>query len=585
MNFAGVWRAGAASPDRVVPPTSRHVRSIAAADATMIVLGHCMAPDAELADGLRAVRRSRRPYPGMARWPGCYSLSIFLADGIIALTDPVGQFPLYWATDADDVWLSSSATELAVRTDAGFDRVRLAASIACSDLLDSADDRTAFTGVNRLPPGHVVTIDQHGVVPEQVDTIGTVRGTTFDDAAERLRLSLLTAVEARGSEAGSLSADFSGGIDSSALVFLATRAGARISGYTSHHSADEAEDDLWWARRHATSAPGLTHHLVADTDDDLPYQQLAAHDDDPHPSPIALGPTRSRLRLAAEHGATTHLVGEGGDVMTSAPPAYLADLARNGHVTALWRHCVRWARIRQTSPLALLRRATYMATTSRPQALHALAATIERATPLRGKPPWHVNAVSHWSTPRAQWLTRQARVDLTEHVRGLAEQSPSRDIGVADAVTLSQLRTQLMTQRAVRTAGLDYGIDVHAPYLDTEVVKACLSLPAYRRADPVVPKPLLVAALTGLVPRAVLTRPTKGDYTRSFHLGVRRAAPALRALLADSAAADWGLIDPVPVRAALDGAIQGVPTSWSALNQVFAVELWLRETSRKVSGG
>ena len=120
---------------------------------------------------------------------------------------------------------------------------------------------------------------------------------------------------------------------------------------------------------------------------------------------------------------------------------------------------------------------------------------------------------------------------------------------------------------------------MHAPYLDTEVVRACLTLPAHRRADPAVAKPLLRAALTGLVPDTVLSRPTKGNYTRSAFLGVRRAAPALRRLLTESAAADHGLLDPVPVRAVLERAIHGLPTPWGALNQVFAVELWLRKVA------
>jgi asparagine synthase (glutamine-hydrolysing) len=157
-------------------------------------------------------------------------------------------------------------------------------------------------------------------------------------------------------------------------------------------------------------------------------------------------------------------------------------------------------------------------------------------------------------------------------------------LGAGDVVTLGRLRTQTLTQRAARDAGAGFGIAVHAPFLDTEVVRACLTLPAHRRADPVVPKPLLRVALAGLVPEPVLSRPTKGDYTRDAYLGIRRAAPALRRLLSSPAAADHGLIDPVPVRAALAGAIQGLPTPWGALNQVFAVELWLRDMAGRVAG-
>jgi len=105
----------------------------------------------------------------------------------------------------------------------------------------------------------------------------------------------------------------------------------------------------------------------------------------------------------------------------------------------------------------------------------------------------------------------------------------------------------------------------------------CLSLPAWRRCDPVGPKPLLRKALTGLVPGLVLSRRTKGDYTTTAHLGVRRNLAALRALLTDPVSAEIGLVEPQRVRQALERAAQGLETSWAPLNQVLAVELWLRE--------
>ncbi|MBP2323009.1 asparagine synthase (glutamine-hydrolyzing) [Kibdelosporangium banguiense] len=548
----------------------------------MIVLGHCLASDTQLTEGLSVVSRTRQPHPVLSGWPGCYSLVVLLPDGVVLLTDPVGQFPVYSTAAADGTWFSSSAVELAARENIGVDHVRLATGIACSDVLDIMDNHTAFTEVRRLPPGHVVNVDATGIEMKPVGSVSIDRGTRFEDAAERLRSALLKSVESRVATAPVITGDFSGGIDSSVLMFLSMRAGAEVSGFTFHHSAAET-DDLRWARRYAALAPELTHHLVPSTQDDLPYMNLVASEDEPHPSSLGVGSTRSRLRMAAEQGSTLHLVGEGGDVVASAPPTYLADLVRHGEVSALWTHCMRWARVRQCSPLALLRRAMYVATTPRRQALLSLAAAVERASPADDTLPWPNKAIRHWGSPQAEWLTRRARADLAAQLRSRAD-TPTDDIGVADAVTLSLLRMQVMTQRAVRDAGMEFGIEVHAPYLDTEVVQACLALPAYRRAGLAGPKPLLRAALTGLVPRAVLDRPTKGDYTSSSYRGVRQAAPALRELLRESAAADHGIVDPVPVRATLERAVQGLPVPWSKLDQVFAVELWLRALSRKVSG-
>lgn len=580
MNFSGFWRVRSDRPENVALTSGQPVRMIRSGDSEMIVLGHCLASDDVLADGLRTVRTTRRFDPVVTEWPGCYSLAIFLPDELVLLSDPVGQFPLYTATTSGGTWFGSSATELAGRVRAAVDPSRVAMSIACVDVLDVSDNRTMFHGVGRLPLGGVTTVGPDGISVRSRRPLAVDENMTLADAAERLRWALLTAVAARAEIAQEITGDFSGGIDSSTLMFLSLRTGADVSGFTFHHTSDEVEDDLSWALRFAHLAPELKHRLVPVRDDDLPYQKLVASVEQPHPSAFFVGPLRARLGSAVEQGSTLHLVGEGGDLVVGAPPAYLADLARRGEMTALWRHCRRWGRVRQCSPLALLRRAVAMAGTSRRQALKALAATIARGVPRDGQPPWHLDAVGYWDAPHGHWLTRSARADFAGHVRALADE-PQETAGVGDAVTLSQLRTQLMTERAVRDVGEELGVAVHAPYLDSAVIRACLALPAHRRADPVVVRPLLRSALTGLVPDVVLNRPTKGKYTRNSYLGLRRAAPALRGLLAEPVAADHGILDPVPVRAVLERAIQGLPVPRRAFNQVIAVELWLRDISRK----
>lgn len=584
MSVAGLWNEGRAVVENLTLTAGEPTRTVGSGDARLIVLGHCLASDAELTECLRTVSRTHRFDGSSAAWPGCYSLAALLPHELLLLTDPVGQFPLYAAPVPAGRWFGSSPVELARLAGARVDHSRLAMAIACDDVLGFADSGTEFAGVRRLSLGSAFTVDSSGisVTPCGALTIGD--GTNLDEAAERLRESLVEAVDSRTGNGQVITGDFSGGIDSSALIFLALRSGSPVSGFTFQNSDTEAEDDLVWARQFAAQAPGLTHRFVLSSAESLPYQMLSGPGEQPHPAAMAAGPLRARLRLARDHGSTVHLVGEGGDVVLGAPPAYLADLARHGEWTALWRHCLRWGRIRQCSPLALLRRAVAVVSTSRRQALRTLAAAIARATPVEDRRPWYLGAIGYWDAPRGRWLTRRARADLADHVLAMADDhpaDPADGLGVGDAVTLSQLRTQVLTERAVRAAGRDFGVAVHAPYLDSAVVRACLALPAWRRADPTVAKPLLRTALAGLVPDTVLTRPTKGNYARSAYAGVRRAAPALRRLLTDSVAADHGLLDPVPVRAVLERAIQGLPTPWRALNQVLAVELWLRDLSPK----
>lgn len=153
--------------------------------------------------------------------------------------------------------------------------------------------------------------------------------------------------------------------------------------------------------------------------------------------------------------------------------------------------------------------------------------------------------------------------------------------GIGDHVALCDLRAYAAGYRLDRDAAAALAVPLHAPYLDNQVVRACLGVPAHQRVDPLVAKPLLGVALRGLVPDLVFDRRTKGDYTGEEYQGVRRAIGTLRALLADPLAAEIGLIESAPVRAMLDQALLGLPVPFAALRRVLAAELWLRSLANR----
>ncbi|MEV8410786.1 asparagine synthase-related protein [Streptomyces niveus] len=118
-----------------------------------------------------------------------------------------------------------------------------------------------------------------------------------------------------------------------------------------------------------------------------------------------------------------------------------------------------------------------------------------------------------------------------------------------------------------------------APFLDSDVIRACAALPAHLRAAPPAFKPLLGAALADLVPAPVLARRTKGDYGDEDYQGARACARELRGLLVDSRLAELGVVEPSAVVAALDRAVMGLRVPFPALNRLLAAEIWLRNTT------
>ncbi|MFD4670526.1 albusnodin/ikarugamycin family macrolactam cyclase [Lentzea sp. NPDC058450] len=555
-------------------PPARVTRSVsgAASPGSLEVFGQCLADDAILVRALDFAAETGDHHQ-VTDQLGCYSAVVRRPGETTLLADPVAQFPLYYdgagrfAARAGDL-----GTEL--------DPVYLATRLACLDGAGLLENRSLFAGVRRVHPGHALTI-RDGVLTERPHAplrVDPALGAA--DAARMLRDALVAAVRARAASARRLTADFSGGLDSTSLAYLALDDVGELPVLTHYQRDAPVTDDLDRVRAYIASERRFAPVEVALPEDSLPYQDLVSLGDEPHPASIACGPARFRFAAAARHGADVHLMGDGGDAVLWVTGAYFIDLARRGDLVTLWRHCFAWARLRHRSPLSVFRRAVVMAGAGRRRALVRLAETLERGLPV-GDLPWEVAVISRWDVPQVDWLAPTARQLLAEQVRLAA--CRESDVDAGESVVHDQLRSHGLTQRVHREVGEMVGIDVHAPFLDTAVVRAAIAMPAHRRADPLVAKPLLRKALDGLVPDRVLARQTKGDYTREAYAGLRRAAPVLRKYLNDSAAEAHGLIDPVPVRQALEDAVNGLRVPWGALNQVLAVEVWLRENAREVA--
>jgi asparagine synthase (glutamine-hydrolysing) len=458
------------------------------------------------------------------------------------------------------------------------DAVRLVAQVAAPGLPALTAGRSAFAAVRRLDGGTAVRFGTGSGREWRYEPLLPHRGGSFETAADRLRVALTAAVRLRVATAGQVTADFSGGLDSTSLAFLAAGQAPEVQGFTYHNPLAPA-DDLRYARRCAPLHPALRHRVVLGSADSLNFADLhlpAAPADEPDVG-VLLARTPCRLAPVAAAGSDLHLVGDGGDALLTAPYGYLADLLRRGHVRRAHRDATVLARRWRQAPAALLARAARLSTVSRRQAYTELAEAWERPAPTP-RPLAAASPIGWWPAPGPEvgWFTGHARADLVELALARAGE-PARAGGVADFVTGQELAANAADHRLFRDAGADrWGVPLHAPFFDHEVVRACLAVPAARRADPPAAKPLLVRALDGLVPGEVLHRATKGDYTAETYQGLRRAAAVLRTLFVEPRLADLGLIEPGPVRESLDRATLGLPMPLPSLERLVAAEVWLR---------
>jgi asparagine synthase (glutamine-hydrolysing) len=569
LRMWGPWRPG-------------ELRVVTASGGQLVVVGQCLADERNLrADFRQALATDRLDL--VTRWPGSYLAVVVRADDLTAYTDLAGQYPLHYRSVGGRTVLGThaEATARAAGLRVEPDLVTLAAQVFCPSVPMLTRDRSVVAGVTRLGGGQALALTRGGGrATWTYETLAPDADVSFADAADALRDALDRAVRLRARSTRQLTADFSGGLDSTSVAFLAVRHRTSLPVFT-YHQPDVPADDLAHAVRYASLDSRLRPHIVQGTDETLPYQGLdrIVVGSLPDPGAVVRAKSRALLRQIAATGTGVHLGGEGADALLVAPPGYLADLARRGSQRRLRQECRELARTRRVSPAKVLARANQLSMTSANQALHLLADRLER--PVDRCVEW-LDAIAWWPQPGAEscWLTPWMRRELAELVRGAATGPDAAEgLGVADHAAVGELRTAGAVQRQLDEQGRELDVWPQAPFLDNDVIRACLQLQACRRANPLVLKPLLGTALAGLVPEPVLARQTKGNYSAEDYRGARLAAGELRNRVARLRFVDLGVVDRAPVLRSLGKAIDGLPAPFPAFNRLIGADLWLHGVS------
>ncbi|MGH3816046.1 MAG: asparagine synthase-related protein [Pseudonocardiaceae bacterium] len=477
--------------------------------------------------------------------PGCFHL-VASVDGVVRVQGSVTGVRQVFHTRIHRVPIAGDRADVLARmAGAGVDKQALAVRVTSWwKVPPSLGERSLWRGVRALAPDHYLRIDSSGTVGERRWWQPPEPEMALTVAAGAVRQALETAVAARRPPPGRLSADLSGGLDSTSLCFLAARAGT--PDLLIFRCAESGDDAVFAAHpvsglRHAehvvlgpAEMPGIFANVSDTGDTEAPY-----------PFTRTLARVRRSAALLAAHGARVHLAGHGGDELFHSPPAY--QHSRRRPVTAIIQvrgyHALRRWPLGSTGS-GLLRRRT-------PE--------LGRGGPLRAP----------------VWVT-SAAVDTTRavlHSPGNQAGSPVADHGQHVALTILRMMGTHYRQlaRLFTTAGLNLAL----PYFDDRVIEAVLAVGQYERRAPWRYKPLLVEAMRPILPKVIAARTAERGCHEDLRIGLRRNLPRILNLFADSALATHGLINPDLLRRALL-APQVDNAAVLALEDLLGCETWLR---------
>ncbi|MFF1792018.1 asparagine synthase-related protein [Kitasatospora sp. NPDC058243] len=480
-------------------------------------------------------------------------------------TARLGDVPI--AADRADV--------LAVVTGAEPDEDLIATSVTYGMLFAPLSERSWWRGVHQVAADSCLVLPADGAARSVRWWQPPEPHLPLSQGAAGVRERLREAVAQRQPQQGRLSADLSGGMDSTSLCFLAAEHSPDLLTFC-WTGGSAINDDPLYAGRAARLLARAEHLTVPDTDAppvfSPPY--WAVDTEAPRAATRGMNAIRFGIRHLVEHGATRHLAGHGADELFTGGAAYLHTLFRRHPITA-WRqlrahralHC--WPLL---PSLAGLLHGGDLGTWWR-----QCADDLARTTPLPRTPSlgWGERI------PATPWATRDAIRTTRTVFRAVAEQvAPlAPDRGQHEALTA--LRSAGPVLRLLCREYTAEGLPLELPYLDDRVVEAVLEILPHERYDPWRYKPVLAAAMDGLVPEVILNRTTKGDCEEPVDRALREHVPDLLDLFADSLLARRGLIDVDRMRTTL---ITPPRTGdvWSAqLEATIGAELWLREIAAR----
>ena len=496
------------------------------------VLGsHCVSVD-RLRRWLSGNWRSGPP-----AWPGTYAVVVTHPEGMTVFTDPAHALPLYFCELNGSVVWASSSRALSGLADGGIDLVWMARMLVDPAGGDGTK-RSAFCRVHPVPPGHYLNVREG----EQVTVArwwSPPDNAPQADAVHLFRKALEEAVAVRVSQARHLSCDLSGGLDSTALLLLASAQASGmlpLTAWTVHPTSRSHGGDLDHAREAVQGHTDVNHMLLPLAERELPYSDLDRVPPTDEPAPTTITSARhvfayEKIRAA---GSTLHMTGDGGDALLMQSPDLTLRMAARGRVLRALRDLHGWAKLDRGSPLHLFSR---------------------MARGERG--------------PSPAWLTPNARdMAVSEHGRGA--------MGVLrnDAELLS-LRGIGRTAHADTQFAASFGVRLESPLLDRVVVEAALTFRVRDRGSPWEYKPQLTGAMRDLFPVSIAQRRTKGNTDADHHLGLRTHMWEVSGLL-DGWLAGHGLIDPQVLSKELRTAAAGRNASWGLLEPVISAEVWGR---------
>jgi asparagine synthase (glutamine-hydrolysing) len=493
---------------------------------------------------------------------------------LLLARDPMGVKPLYFCT-VGQYFLFASELRTLLGTGLVPRHLDRAGLINYLNFGSVYDPNTLIQGVSALRAGHYLTWENGALRDSMYWDLASHEQTgaaaSYLIGNETARKGLENEVHANLDQAIRMQTVsdvpvglfLSGGIDSSCIAGILSRAGIRLNTFSlvfREAEYSEAEYSRAVARAFDTDHQEI---MVSQGDmlDAIPYA-LQAMD---QPTIDGLN-TYLIARQTRAAGIKVALSGLGGDELFAGYSTF-HDVPRMERFARFWG---RWPRILRRPAARMF--ASFASDTDRSRKIAALAGSQEGATH-----PYFLARALFASEQRAVLL---AGVEASASARAIAplqeSVSHTRPLDPINRVSYLEARCYMLNTllRDSDVMSMAHGLELRVPLIDHQNAEKLLALPGSWKIDANTPKPLLVGALHGSLPDEIVHRPKRG-FTLPFEQWLREdLRPEVETVLRRIGKGPLGaVLNQASALQIWDDFLNG-RTSWSRVWSLYVLERW-----------
>jgi asparagine synthase (glutamine-hydrolysing) len=500
--------------------------------------------------------------------------------------DHVGIKPLYYARvqkpGAGEFFVFASEIKAILATGLVKAKINLEALNQFLTFLWTPDPHTLFSGIEKLPPAHVLTAKGEEISKSEWWDVSYDQIHVGKDEKwwqQRVLDTLDRVVKMEMVADVPLGSFLSGGIDSSAIVAMMKNHsnGRRVSTYTIGTAAEDLRfdiipDDLQWARRVSRQLDTDYHEIMLHADVAELLPKLIYHMDEPVADPAII--SSYLVSRAARETLTVLLSGVGGDEVFAGYPRLLA-MKLAGLLSPI-PSLVRKPVMRFMADALPGGRPGELTGPLRNAKKFSRSASLDFEDRYLGYGTYFTNA------DKSKLYTEdvaQASRDMdayAEHRRYFARQKNTAPLNRLLYVDLKTFLPCLNLNYTDKTS-MAVNLEVRVPFLNREMIELTARMPPELKLRGLKRKYILKRALEQLLPREVVWRKKAGFGApiRSWLRGPLR--PLVEDLLSEETVKSRGLFRPAEVRRIIDDNLSGREDYNLQVFQLLTLELWQRQ--------